>query len=122
MNAPRIVSWLPIAGMLAVVAGGLGWLLLIFAGNRGGVEPWAGSTDSTRSPQAGSGQAGPTLEFFVERGVGRMTHAQVEQLPAEAWRRSTGADLYTGGFGTVLWARVTLRNAEDRKASCRERV
>ena len=106
MNAPRIVSWLPIAGMLAAVAGGLGWLLLIFAGNRGGVEPWADST--------GSRQAGPTLEFFVERGVGRMTRAEVEQLPAEAWRRWTGAGHFTGGFGTVLWARVTLRNAQSQ--------
>ena len=106
MNAPRIVSWLPIAGMLAAVAGGLGWLLLVFAGNRGGVEPWAGST--------GTVQAGSTLEFFVEKPGAPMTRAEVEQLPADAWRRWTGAGHYTGGFGTVLWARVTLRNAEPQ--------
>lgn len=108
MNASRSVSWLPIAGMLAVVAGGLGWLLLIFAGNRGGVEPWVET--------AGAGQAGPTLEYFVEKPEpgAAMTRADVEQLPAGAWRRWTGAGHYTGGFGTVLWARVTLRNAEPQ--------
>ena len=96
----RVFSWLPIGGMLAAVGCGLGWLLLVFAGNRGGVEPWADA-----------GRAGPTLEFFVERGGGRMTRAEVERLPAAMWRRWTGAGHYTGGFDTVLWARVTLRNA-----------
>ncbi len=103
MNFSRVISWLPIAGMLAVVAGGLGWLLLVFAGNRGGVEPWA---DGER--------AGSTLEFFVEKQGAALTRAEVEQLPADAWRRWTGAGHYTGGFGTVLWARVTLRNAEPQ--------
>ena len=105
MNSSRVLFWLPSAGMLAAVAGGLGWLLLVFAGNRGGVEPWAGE-----------GRAGSTLEFFVEKpGPGAepaLTHADVERLPADAWRRWTGAGHYTGGFGTVLWARVTLRNTE----------
>lgn len=103
MSLPRAFSWLPIAGMLAAVAGGLGWLLLIFAGNCGGVEPWAGE-----------GWEGPTLEFFVEKEHSLMTRAEVERLPAEAWRRWTGAGHYTGGFGTVLWARVTLHNAEPQ--------
>jgi signal transduction histidine kinase len=103
LNAPRIISWLPIAAMLAAVAGGLGWLLLIFAGNRGGVEPWADT-----------GQAGSTLEYFVEQHGGTLTRAEVERLPAQAWRRWTGTGHYTGGFGTVLWARVTLRNPESR--------
>ena len=114
MNVPRVVSWLPIAGMLATVAGGLGWLLLIFAGNRGGVEPWAHWADSASSPLTSSGQTGSTLEFFVERQGPRMTRAEAEQLPAEVWRRWTGTGHYTGGFGTVLWARVTLRNAEPQ--------
>ncbi|MFA6288055.1 MAG: sensor histidine kinase [Opitutaceae bacterium] len=105
MNPARVVSWLPIAGMLAAVAGGLGWLLLFFAGNRGGVEPWVGE-----------GRAGSTLEYFVEKPEpgAAMTRAEVEQLPAGAWRRWTGAGHYTGGFGTVLWARVTLRNEEPQ--------
>lgn len=107
MNAPRAVSWLPIAGMLVVVAGGLGWLLQVFAGNRGGVEPWTRWTDS-----ASSGQAGSTLEYFVERPGATMTLAKVERLPADAWQPWAGATHYTGGFGTVLWARVTLRNVE----------
>jgi len=104
MNAQRSFSWLPIAGMLAVVVVGLGWLLLIYGGNRGGVEPWVET--------AGTGQAGPTLEYFVEKpeSGAAMTRAEVEKLPAGAWRRWTGKGYYTGGFGTVLWARVTLRN------------
>ncbi|MBI2512679.1 MAG: sensor histidine kinase [Opitutae bacterium] len=117
MNRPRIVSWLPIAGMLAVVAGGLGWLLLGFAGNRGGVEPWAGAADVARSVPTNSAQAGSTLEYFVERPGATMTLADVERLPADAWRRWPGASHYTGGFGTVLWARVTLRNAESQARS-----
>ena len=108
MNAPRSVSWLPIAGMLVAVAGGLGWWLLIFAGNRGGVEPWVEA--------AGAVQAGPTLEYFVEKPEpgAAMTRAEVVQLPAGAWRRWTGDGYYTGGFGTVLWARVTLRNEAEQ--------
>ncbi len=104
VSLPCFSSRLPIAGMLVAVACGLGWLLLVFAGDRSGVEPWAGAT--------GAGRAGSTLEFFVERGDVRMTRAEVERLPAEAWRRPGGAGYYTGGRGTVLWARATLRNAE----------
>lgn len=100
MNPPRLVSWLPIAAMLAAVGGGLGWLLLVYAGNQGGVESWARD-----------GQTGSTLEFFVAKQGSPMTRAEVEQLPATAWQR-WGAGHYTGGFGTVLWARVTLRNPE----------
>lgn len=114
MNATRVFSWLPIAGMLAAVGCGLGWLLLIFAGHRGGVVPWALWSDSTSPPQATSGQRGSTLEFFIEKQGSTTTRAEVEQLPAEAWRRWTGPGHYTGGFGTVLWARVTLRNAEPQ--------
>lgn len=88
--------------MLAAVGGGLGWLLLGYAGNHGGVEPWAAE-----------GRAGSTLEFFVGKQGSPLTRAEVEQLPATAWRR-WGAGHFTGGYGTVLWARVTLRNAESR--------
>jgi signal transduction histidine kinase len=110
MNAPRSISWLPIAGMLAAVAGGLGWLLLGFAGNRGGVEPWV------ETAAVEQGRPGSMLEYFVEKPEpgAAMTRAEVQQLPAEAWRRWTGAGHYTGGFGTVLWARVILRNAEPQ--------
>jgi signal transduction histidine kinase len=110
MNAPRSISWLPIAGMLAAVAGGLGWLLLGFAGNRGGVEPWV------EKAAVEQGRPGSMLEYFVEKPEpgAAMTRAEVQQLPAEAWRRWTGAGHYTGGFGTVLWARVILRNAEPQ--------
>lgn len=114
MNVPRVVSWLPIAGMLAAVGCGLGWLLLIFAGDRGGVEPWAHWTDSARSAPATSAQTGATLEFFVEKQGAITTRSEVEQLPAGVWQRWTGTGHYTGGFGTVLWARVTLRNTEPQ--------
>jgi signal transduction histidine kinase len=114
MNVPRLVSWLPIAGMLAVVGVGLGWLLLIFAGNRGGVEPWARWTEAIGSPPPNLGQTGSTLEFLTEKQGSTTTRAEVERLPAAMWRRWTGTGHYTGGFGTVLWARVTLRNPEPQ--------
>lgn len=100
MTLPRPLSWLPIAGVLAAVAGGLVWLLLVFAPRGEHIEPWAASLTD-----------GPTLEFYAEPSPGRMTPADVTRLPATAWRHWTSARFYASGYRTTLWARVTVRNA-----------
>lgn len=96
MVPSRTISRLPLAGLLAVVAATLAWLLFGFANDRMG---WVALPN-----------AEATVEFLPGRGD-RLTRAEVERLPADSWRRRR--DDARGPLGAVrseLWLRVTLRN------------
>jgi len=114
MSLLRPTAWLPIAGLLALVAGTLGWLLFGFAGDRTGVvtlpDTATGATDSARS--TGSGRAGSRLTVEILPPQQRnWTRAEVEQLPAAAWKPWRGDDYIIGRKDVELWVRVTLRNS-----------
>jgi hypothetical protein len=86
---PPVASWLPIAGMLAAVGCGLGWFLLIFAGDRAEVETW--------TPWAHSaGSASPTLR-------------QAEAEAAYADELEAGSSLQTDGTGLSVILLATGR-------------
>ncbi|MGC4015207.1 MAG: sensor histidine kinase [Luteolibacter sp.] len=88
---------LAVLAVPCLVAAGLIWLLLVFAGDRTGM---------TKLPDA----AGSTAEYHLDPG-GRLEEAEVKQLAQEAWQ-----PLVPGGFaqtdhGTeIIWMRITLAN------------
>jgi two-component system, sensor histidine kinase LadS len=100
MPPSRLLSRLPLAGLLVIVAGALGWLLLVFAGDHGGRRPLPDGM-------------GSTVEVLEDRGRG-LTRDVVERIPAGEWRRWSKPGLTAWRNGEALWARVTLRNPEDR--------
>ncbi len=53
MTLSRPLAWLPIAGVLAVVAGALGWLLLVFGqGRPADIVPWAAPGEGGPCPKS----------------------------------------------------------------------
>lgn len=102
MNSSRSASWLPIAGLLLVVVGALGWLLLGYAGNQAG---------RTVLPDA----QGSTVDYVVDYGR-RLTLEDLRQLPAERWRHWKADRSYVSTEqGDDVWLRVTVRNPGEQE-------
>lgn len=99
---PRPIPWLPIAGIALLLAAVLGWLLLVFAGNRPGKEQLSGHADA--------------MKYFIDEG-GRLSRADVEGLPAHDWKAWPGGSYLMTERGEALWLRVTVRNpsGDDRE-------
>ena len=90
---------LPIAGVLAIAALTLGWLLLVFAGERHGRV--ALPTGDSR------------VEFFVDAGKQR-SWEEIGRLSAKSWQHWDGRAYLSADPGTALWVRVALQNPTDR--------
>ena len=101
MISPRPLSLLPIAGLLAVVVGVLGWLLFGFAGGSKGLTPLPDARVAT-------------VSYLSDLG-GRLTVDEVEKFSPEGWR--TWVDepwLESSNMNDVIWLKVTLHNAGAR--------
>lgn len=86
----------PIIGVPLVAALALGWLLLVFAGDRTGMMPLPG-------------RDGSTVEFLVDPS-GRLMVEEAERLPAGKWQPWSGERYIGAPYGEILWLRITLRN------------
>jgi signal transduction histidine kinase len=98
MTFRRPTRWLPIAGVPLLVGAVLGWLLLVFAGQR---------IDSVRVPRDGSD--GLRLAYLEDPG-GRLARPAVEGLPGERWTNWPAEGYVFEKQGNALWVRVTLAN------------
>lgn len=90
MPSPRPTHWLPIAGLLLLVAIGLSWLLLVFAGERSGVGAAVVEKFDGPNPPA--------------------TFAEAAALPDSAWRPVPAGLMVRGADSGPSLLRVTLRN------------
>lgn len=100
MTRSRLVSWLPLAAALALVAFASVWITLGIAGNR----------ESMRTfPDA----AGSRVELLDDPD-GSLNIAAVAAAPASAWAPWDNEDYIRSAQGGAVWARVTLKNPGDR--------
>ncbi|MFD0892214.1 sensor histidine kinase [Luteolibacter ambystomatis] len=97
MITRRIPLRLAVMAVPCLVAAGLVWLLLIFAGERTGM---------TMLPDT----AGSMAEYHFDPG-GRLDVEQVKYLPREEWRpMSSRGFAQTNRKDEILWLKVTLAN------------
>jgi signal transduction histidine kinase len=98
MNSSNALSRLPVAGLLVLVAGALGWLLLGYATDDGA---------GRRLPMAEG-----SVEFWREGGR-EVSREHVERLAAGAWQTLARPERLLWKNGEALWVRVTLRNPSE---------
>jgi signal transduction histidine kinase len=110
MPASRLPAWLPIAAILVLAGGALGWLYFGFAGEGNDVVQLV-----RLAPVAATAtEAGWRTEFLVDENGPDALDALVA-LPATAWRPPrTDRGLLGTRAGRPTWLRVTWRNPRPR--------
>lgn len=100
MFPARAPSWLPVAGLLALAAGGLGWLLFGFSSDGGAAQALPDAIHST-------------VEWRIDP-TGGQTREEVAHGDPSEWQRlaEPGAIWWPGG--ATVWVRVTLSNPGPR--------
>lgn len=107
MPASRPISWLPLAVFLGAVFAGLCALMFGYAGDRSGRQIITGAP-----PVAGQPPPDAKVEQFVDEH-GTRTLAEIQALPADAWRVAADQRSFRLKAGAIGWLRVTLRNPTD---------
>jgi len=102
VTPPLPFSRLALAGVLAAIAGGLGWLMFGYANERTGLV--------VLEPQGESRSVGEVSG--LPDATNALAIAQVRTLAAGAWKSPRRSSLYFNG-GEALWLRVMLRNPGD---------
>jgi len=91
---PRTRSWLPLTGLIALVAVGFGGLMLGLAGDHSGMQRLSAGVSILRETP----------------GYAQLTPDAVAAMPDDAWQAWSQPGFPAGPAARLVWVRVTLRN------------
>lgn len=106
MTRFRLPDWFILAGLLALAATVLGWLLIGTSGDGSGMQALPGPNGSSVAFLTDGGAG----EIHGRHGVNELTHTAVAALPDEAWQRWGGRGTPPLPRGEAVWVRVILQN------------